>query len=407
MWGGMTPSKYSLIPRSTSRGPLDGLRDGFAALLERQGYSPRTAGPYLRRFGKLSGWMARQGLGVEDLSPAVVEQFFAACRAAGYHHYSSIRGARPLLAYLRELGLVLEEPVERSPVDELLDRFAGWLLRERHLAPSSVATYVFHARGLLERFAGSGRVELERLDAAAVGRYVVEVCPRLGRASAKLTVVAIRQLLAFLYCEGELERPLDGAVPSVASARLSGLPKRLGAGELQRILDACDRGSIIGRRDYAIVMLMARLGVRIGEVADLTLDDIDWRAGEITVRGKGRSQRLPLPHAVGNAIAAYLQDGRPAEVGTRVVFVTVLPPARPMCRTGFCWVVVRAAERAGLGHVNAHRLRHTLASEMLAGGADLPSIGQVLGHRMLETTAVYAKCDRETLRRIARPWPGA
>lgn len=374
-------------------------------MLRRQGYSPGTAGPYLRRFGNLNGWMARHGLDVEDLSPAVVEQFFAACRAAGYHHCTSIRGSRPLLAYLRELGLVVVAPVERSPVDELLDRFGGWLSAERQLAPSSVATYACHARGLLERLAGPDRVALERLDAAVVRRYVVEVCPGLGRASAKLRVVAIRRLLAFLYCEGEIDRPLDGAVPSVASARLSGLPKRMAAEDVRRILDACDRGSVIGRRDLAIVMLLARLGVRIGEVADLTLDGIDWRAGEITVSGKGRSQRLPLPHAVGDAIAAYLKDGRPAGVDTRAVFLTTTPPARAMCRTGFAWVVVRAAERAGIGHVNPHRLRHTLASEMLAGGADLPSIGQVLGHRRLETTAVYTKGDRETLRRIARPWP--
>jgi integrase/recombinase XerD len=353
----------------------------------------------------LNGWMARHGLGVEDLSPVVVEQFFAACRAAGYHHYTSIRGTRPLLAYLRELGLVVEEPVELSPVDELLDRFGDWLLRDRLLAPSSVATYRSHARGLVERVTGPDRVELERLDAAVVRRYVVDVCPELGRTSAKLRVVAIRRLLAFLHYDGAIDRPLHGAVPSVASARLSGLPKRIAADDVRRMLDSCDRSTAIGRRDYAVVMLLARLGVRIGEVADLALDDINWRAGQSTVRGKGRSQLLPLPHAVGDAIAAYLQDGRPVNVDTRLVFMTAHPPARPMCRTGFAWVVVRAAERAGVGHVNPHRLRHTLASEMLAGGADLPSIGQVLGHRMIETTAVYAKGDRETLRRIARPWP--
>ena len=153
-------------------------------------------------------------------------------------------------------------------------------------------------------------------------------------------------------------------------------------------------------------MLLARLGIRAGEAAGLLLDDIDWRSGEITVRGKGRGHRLPLPDEVGDAIAAYLRDGRPATVDTRAVFVTVLPPARALGRGAVCRAVVRVARCAGLGHVNAHRLRHTLASEMLAGGADLPAIGQVLGHRMLEATAIYAKCDRETLRQIARPWPG-
>ncbi|MGZ6623039.1 MAG: site-specific integrase [Solirubrobacteraceae bacterium] len=383
------------------------MKAGFAAELERQGYSPATADPYVRRFGNLNGWMAREGLAVEDLSPAVVERFCSACRAAGYHHYTSIRGVKPLLAYLRAVGLAGEERMAQSPLELVLVRFACWLERERHLAPVSIATYVSHARPLLERFAVADRVALERLDAAAVRRFVVEVCPLQGRASAKLTVVAVRQLLAFLYLDGELERPLSAAVPSVAGIRLSGLPKRLERGEVQRILDACDRETVTGRRGFAIVMLMARLGVRGGEIANLVLDDVDWRAGEITVRGKGRELRLPLPAAVGEALVAYLGDGRPAGVETRAVFVTRLPPVRAMSRAAIREEIARLSERAGLGRVNAHRLRHTLAAEMLAGGADLPAIGQVLGHRMLETTAIYAKCDRDTLRRIARQWPGA
>ncbi len=404
---GMTAPKFSLIPRSTSRGPLDGLRAGFAADLERQGYSSATAGPYLRRFGNLSGWMAREGLRVEDLSPAVVERFCAACRAAGYHHYTSIRGVKPLLAFLDAMGLAREEPVELSPVDALLARFTVWLERERHLAPLSVATYVSCARPLMERLAVADRVELERLDSGAVRRFVVDVCPRQGPASAKLTVVALRQLLTFLYLDGVLDRPLAGAVPSVAGRRLSGLPKGLARGELDRMLDACDRGTAIGRRDFAIVALLARLGLRSGEVAGLRLQDIDWRAAEIRIRGKGRELRLPLPCVVGEAIAGYLKDGRPVGRECRAVFMTSLPPARAMGRSAVRETVVRVSRRAGLGRISSHRLRHTLASEMLAGGADLSAIGQVLGHRMLETTAVYAKCDRQTLRTIARPWPGA
>jgi len=387
---------------------LDGLRAGFAAELQRQGYSPTTADPYLRRFGNLNGWMARHGLGLEDLSPAVVQQFCAACRAAGYHHYTSIRGVKPLLAFLKTTGFAAEqEPVESSAADALLARFAVWLERERHLAPSSIATYILHARPLIKRLTIGDRVELERLDAAMVRRFVVEVCPREGRASAKLTVVAARQLLRFLYLDGALERPLADAVPSVAGSRLSGLPKGISREQLQRILEVCDRGTAVGRRDYAIVVLCARLGVRSVEAAGLRLDDIDWRAGEITVRGKGRELRLPLPTVVGEALASYLSDGRPRVPGCRAVFMTSQPPARPMGVSAIREAVVRVTMRAGLGRISTHRLRHTLASEMLAGGADLPSIGQVLGHRMLETTAIYAKCDRQTLRQLARPWPGA
>lgn len=402
---GMTAPKYRPIPRSTSRGPLDGLRSGFAAELERQGYSPATADRYLRRFGNFNGWMARQGLGLEDLSPVVVERFCVACRAAGYHHYTSIRGVKPLVVFLRSMGLASDVPVPLSSVDALLERFAVWLERERHLAPSSIATYLSHARPLLERLTSGDRVELERLDAATVRRFVVEVCPREGRASAKLTVVAVRQLLRFLYLDEAIERPLAGAVPSVAGSRLSGLPKGISRDELERIVEACNRGTAIGRRDYAIVVLFAGLGIRSAEAAGLQLDDIDWRAGEITVRGKGRELRLPLPSVVGEAIAGYLSDGRPRTPGCRAVFMTALPPVRAMGASAIRETVVRLTRRVGLGRVSAHRLRHTLASEMLAGGADLPAIGQVLGHQMLETTAIYAKCDRETLRAIARPWP--
>lgn len=404
---GMAGSWKLDLQRSMDVGPLAGLRAGFEADLERSGYSPMTALGYVRRFAQLSCWMEAQGLGGSDFSPAVLERFGAACRTAGYRDYVSIRGNKPILAFMRLAGHCSAEPVPVGPVDVLLDRFAIWLSRERHLAASSVETYVWHARGMLVRLVVGERVELSRLDAAFVRRYVLDTCPRRGRAMAKVTVVAVRQLLAFLYAVEEIDRPLVDAVPSVAGVRLSGLPKRLEAGGVKRILDACDRSTVAGRRNYAIVLLLARLGVRAGEAAGLLLDDIDWRSGEIVVRGKGRAHRLPLPDEVGDAIAAYLKDGRPAVVDTRAVFVTVLPPPRALGRGAVCELVVRAAEVAGVGHVNAHRLRHTLASEMLAGGADLPAIGQVLGHRMLEATAIYAKCDRETLRQIARPWPGA
>lgn len=404
---GMAGSWKLDLSRSVESGPLAGLRAGFAAELERSGYSPATALGYLRRFAQLSCWMQQQGLGVTDFSPEVLERFGAACRAAGYRDYVSIRGHKPMLAFLQATGNCSSGSVTVEPVDELLDRFEVWLSKERHLAPSSVETYVWHARRFLKRLVTGEHVELSRLDAVFVRRYVVDTCPRLGRASAKVTVVAVRQLLAFLYVAEEIERPLVDAVPAVAGVRLSGLPKRLETVQVQQILDACDRTTITGRRNYAIVLLLARLGIRAGEAAGLMLDDIDWRSAEIVVRGKGRAHRLPLPAAVGEAIAAYLRDGRPAMSGTRAVFVTVLPPTRALGRGAVCELVVRAAEAAGVGHVNSHRLRHTLASEMLAGGADLPAIGQVLGHRMLEATAIYAKCDRATLRQIARPWPGA
>jgi site-specific recombinase XerD len=197
-------------------------------------------------------------------------------------------------------------------------------------------------------------------------------------------------------------------VPSVAGWRLSALPKRLEPEQVDALLDSCDRSTSIGRRDLAILTVLARLGLRAGEVAALSLEDIDWRAGELVVHGKGnRSERLPLPHDVGDAIVGYLRDGRPATAQDRAVFVRVRAPHHRVSSGAVTYVVEAAALRAGLGLVHAHRLRHTAASEMLRCGATLEEVGQVLRHRHAATTAIYAKADRNALRQIARPWPGA
>lgn len=204
-----------------------------------------------------------------------------------------------------------------------------------------------------------------------------------------------------------IERPLAEAVPSIASWRLQGLPRGLEPAEVERFLASCDTDSASGRRDLAILTLLARLGLRRGEVAALSLDDIDWRAGELVVRGKGRrAERLPLPADVGEPLSAYLQDGRPAAAEGRSVFVRVKAPHRALTPSAVTWVVVAAARRAGLGYVTPHRLRHSAATAVLRAGASLGEVGQVLRHRQPVTTAIYAKVDREALRAIARPWPG-
>jgi site-specific recombinase XerD len=195
--------------------------------------------------------------------------------------------------------------------------------------------------------------------------------------------------------------------PSAFSPRLAGLPKRLGPDQVQQLLGSCDTTSVTGVRDLAILTLLVRLGLRACEVAGLSLDDIDWRRGEIVVRGKGRAERLPLPADVGERIAAYLRDGRPASAHGRAVFVRIKAPHRQLCSARVSGIVADAARRAGLGRVHAHRLRHTTASEVLRAGGSLPEIGQLLGHRRAGTTMIYAKVDRERLREIARPWPGS
>jgi integrase/recombinase XerD len=218
-------------------------------------------------------------------------------------------------------------------------------------------------------------------------------------------VTALRSLLRFLYLEGWTPRPLSEAVPSVAGWSVGSLPRAVDGDVVARLLASCDVGTAVGCRDRAIIVLLARLGLRVHEVAGPGLDDLDWRAGELTIHGKGgRLDRLPLVQDVGDALAAYLQRARP-RCACRRVFVSVRAPLAPLSAGGVASVVRDACRRAALPRVGAHRLRHTVATEMLRHGAALSEIGQVLRHRDPLTTAIYAKVDRRALSALARPWP--
>jgi integrase len=225
--------------------------------------------------------------------------------------------------------------------------------------------------------------------------------------AAKGRVAELRSLLRFLYVKGLSEVALATAVPPVAGWRDTGVPAGIASPDAERLLDSCDRTDPGGMRDFAILMLVIRLGLRSAEVARLELDDIDWRAGEIVVRGKARRQdRLPLPRDVGEALSAYLRRGRPS-APIRRMFLARKAPMRAIPPALVVDVARRACARTGLPRVGAHRLRHTLATEMLRRGATLVAVSQVLRHRDLATTAIYAKVDLANLRRVARPWPGA
>ena len=220
-------------------------------------------------------------------------------------------------------------------------------------------------------------------------------------------VTSLRAFLRFAHATGRTAVPLAGAVPAVASWRLASLPRGLSAAEVDSLLAGCGRETAAGLRDYAVLSLLARLGLRGAEAAGLRLGDIDWRAGEIAVTGKGsRTERLPLPAPAGEALAAWLTGGRP-RCESRAVFVTVRRPYRPLTPEAVRAVMGRACDRAGLERRGAHRFRHALATEMLRAGASLPEVGQVLRHRSQLSTSLYAKVDQNALRPLARPWPGA
>ena len=313
------------------------------------------------------------------------------------------RGLVPLLVYLRALGVVPagDEPV-RSSSERLLDRYRVYLLVERGVTVGTARGYVDLVEGFVATRVGDGEeVDVSGLTPADVLGFVLAECQRRPRRSAKLLVTALRSLLAFLHVEGLIAAPLAQVVPSVAFWRLQGLPRGLDADQVRALLGSCDTGTANGRRDRAILLLLVRLGMRRGEVARLGLDDIDWRAGELLVRGKGsRVERLPLPSDVGEVLVAYLRDGRPADAETRAVFMRVRAPRAAITPPGITQVVVSAGKRAGLGEVTPHRLRHTAASELLRHGAPLQEIGQLLRHRTELTTTIYAKVDRDRLREL-------
>jgi len=390
-------------------GPLEPFADGFAVELLGLGYTPRGAGFQLQLVAHLSRWLAAEGLDAADLRPAVVERFVAARRGAGYAYHRSPRALVLLLGYLRSLGVAppLAAVVASGPVEELLVRYRRWLEVERGLVPGTVAGYVEIVRPFLAAQARvDGGLDLGSLTAADVSGFVLCECRRRSRGTATRLVTALRSLLGFLHVDGVLERSLTGAVPSIANWRLAGLPRALEPREVRGLLESCDRRTRGGRRDFAILMLLARLGLRACEVARLGLEDIDWRAGEIVVAGKGdRRERLPLPADVGEAVAGWLRRGRPVTAQGRSVFVRVRAPHRALTARGVGAVVSAAGLRVGLAPLGAHRLRHSAATEMLRAGAPLEEIGQVLRHRRLETTAIYAKVDRDSLRPLARAWP--
>lgn len=359
----------------------------------------------VRVLAHLSCWMEERGVSPDGLRELELQRFGE--HVAGV---ASVRGAglTVVLGHLRGLGVVpaAELPMVRA-ADELLEQYRRYLMVERGLTAGATRGYVDLVRPFVEsRVSATGEVELWELSPADVLAFLLAEAGRRSRKSAKLLVSELRSLLGFWHVQGLIARPLAGAVPSVAGWRLAGLPRALSAEQVRALLDSCDRQTAAGVRDFAILTMLVRLGMRRGEVAALTLDDVDWRAGEIVVRGKGACvERLPLPSDVGEAIAVYLRDGRPAGVPHREVFMRLKAPWRPLTAGGVTQVVVSASKRAGIGEVTAHRLRHTAATELLRHGAPLHEIAELLRHRSVLTTAIYAKVDRDRLRELARPWP--
>jgi len=389
-------------------GPLEPFADGFCQALARWGYTQRSAVVQVRLMAHLSRWLAGEGLDAGGLTGQGAERFLAQRRAGGHTKHLSVQGLARLLEYLPTVGVSFEPaPAVGTPIEELVRRYRHYLVAERGLAAETVRSYERVGRRFLSWWSKGSGGDLGRLAAADVVRFVSAERSRRPGMSVKGLHPGLRSLLRFLQVEGVTPLPLAEAVPAVAGWRGGWLPQGLTGEQVALLQAGCDRGSAVGRRDYAIITLLVRLGLRAGEVAGLQLGDLDWRAGEVTVRGKGRRhERLPLPADVGEAMADYLARGRP-KTQTRALFVRARAPLLGLTGVAVNGIVVRACSRAGLPAAGPHRLRHTAASQMLRAGGSLPEIAQVLRHRSPTSTAAYAKIDHAALRTLSKRWPAA
>jgi site-specific recombinase XerD len=379
---------------------------GFRRSLVDQGYTSSSIRNMLKDVDMLGLWMQEHDLLPSGLTEAVIAEFHDYREAAGRRKVASVKSFGPLLRFLRGEGVIGEPAPSASPVERMLVDYRQWLVVERGLAEATIVRYEKLARRFLREHLTGDHVELGALSGADVTSFLLRETERASVGAAKGHVAELRSVLKFLFVRGLTSRLLTKTVPPVAGWRDTGIPRALPAGHVQQLLDSCDCGDPVQARDYAILMLIARLGLRSIEVARLELGDIDWRGGRLVLRGKAsREDGMPLPSDVGAALAAYLTDVRPA-TPLRSVFVSCKAPLRGIRPDLVHDVTRRACDRAGLPRAGAHRLRHTVATEMLRRGVKLVDIGQVLRHRDLATTAIYAKVDLATLRSIALPWQG-
>jgi len=388
------------------------LLEKFAEELLQAGYAKITARRHIRAAEHFLYWSGREGIPTSALTMKIVEHFdhhLNGCKCPGYgnaHRLDLLNGARIFLKHLAVSGQIttsVAEPTVQDPI--LLALFYQWMRKQRGTCDFTLYNYSLSIRDLLKHFEEDPR----RFDAKGLRQFVLEKSLRCGWASAKMCTTALRMFLRFLIAEGKCSADLLAAIPVLAHWRLSSLPRYLQQEEVERIISSCDPNSPVGRRDRAILLLLARLGLRAGDIVHLRLCDVDWKGATVQVSGKGGCEvQLPLTQEVGSALVEYILNGRPT-TDTDVLFIRSRAPFRAF--TSHCAVsviVAHAMRQAGIIRQSrgaAHILRHSAATSMLRQGASLQDIADVLRHRSIQTTQIYAKVDVTTLRQIAQPWP--
>lgn len=391
-------------------GPLGPHLHAFAASLATLGYATSTARAQIEFLGEFGQWLVDTQVGVAGIDEPRVHTFFDERRRQGRLRGGQRSTLQRVLDHLRMGGAVptREPATQTTPVAILEGHYERYLRTVRGLTPATVVHYLFFVRRfLVERF-GSDELRLRDVGPSDISSFMLQHTPPMSPGRAQLMVTAVRSFFRFLLQGGDIDVDLAASVPTVAHWRLSSVPKHLTPAEVDGVLGACTQDTSIGRRDYAILLLLARLGLRASEVRALQLDDIDWRAGEILVRGKGRAHdRMPLPMDVGHAVATYLRRDRP-RCASRRIFIRMRAPWWGLAHPSTVSTIVRrAVERAGLDPVvkGAHLLRHSLATGMLRQGGSLAEIGEILRHRVPTSTEIYAKVDVDGLRGLSLPWP--
>lgn len=393
-------------------GPLASHIDAFAQWQNAQGYARHSIHRQVLLVAGFSHWLKQQGVALRHLSSDHPSRYLRD-RARRVRPCSGDAAAiRHVVNFLRRRGMIAVEKIATrrlTPAEQCAKEYGQHLRDACALAKTTIVNYVPFIRGFLTDRFGDGPVRLAGLSASDVVRFVRRQAPQLHLKRAKLLTTALRSFLRYARYRGELALDLAAAVPIVANWSMPSIPRAIGTDQVRQLLASIDRRSAIGRRDYAIVLLLVRLGLRSGEVAFLELEDIDWDAGHLSVSSK-RGQRaiLPLPADVGAAVAAYLRHGRPRSTSRRVFLRSKAPIRGFLGQCGIGSIIRHALQRAGIQAptTGTHQFRHALATQMLRHGASLTEIGEILRHRSPQTTTIYAKVDLKALRRLALPWPG-
>lgn len=400
----------------SATGPLSPHLPAFVTSLIDQRYAVVCVRAKAWRAVAFDAWLCSQGIELAELQDVHVDGFICRayrprrdCQAPPHRHEPF--AVRQLLGYLRAQGVCAAAPVTIAPADMLVASFEEFLRHERGLAAGTIDYYRTIARAFLVHRFGSECIDLGALQARDIVGFVQHQARRLPPRGLKHTVTALRAFLRYAEYRGEIGASLIGAVPAVAAwTTTPPMPRAISAEHARLAIVSCDQSTAVGQRDRAILLLLARLGLRAGEVMTLLLDDIDWEVGHLCVRGKNGHQCLmPLPVDVGEAIATYLQHGRPLSAD-RHLFLRSRAPLRGLLHgsDGIGRLIRSALQRAGVDapHKGSHQFRHALAVRMLQAGAALPEIGELLRHRSPISTSIYATVDLVSLRALALPWPG-